>query len=184
MGLQDPCFSKKMKISKSSGVTYVELLVTIAIIGIVSALAIAGYVGGEQRQRVVYAAQQIEQDIRKVQTLSLAGKKDNAASQRPCGYGIKFDNNAASYVLFRDMPDCSSSNKIYDSGEKLGETVQLPKDLKIVFTGSSPKNVYYSIPFAEVFVDGVSLVGETIDVTNSSFTKTITIKNTGEVSVN
>lgn len=171
----------------SKGISYVEIIVTVAIIGIVAVLVIAGYVGGEQRQRVIYAAQQIEQDIRKVQALSLAGKKDNAASQRPCGYGIKFDNNATSYVLFRDMPDCSSNDKKYVSGEEVGEEMQLPKDLKITFSGSSPKNVYYSIPFAEVFVDGAALAlsgTTTIDITNSSFTKTITIKGTGEVSVN
>lgn len=174
----------------SKGISYVEIIVTVAIIGIVAVLAIASYVGGEQRQRVIYAAQQIEQDIRKVQALSLAGKKDDAASQRPCGYGIKFDNNATSYVLFRDMPnpDCSvsNSNKEYDGvGERVGETAQLPSGLKIQFNPGSEKNIYYNIPFAEVFVDGAALSGTTtIDITNSSFTKTITIKDTGEVSVN
>lgn len=169
----------------SKGISYVEIIVTVAIIAIVSVLAIAGYVGGEQRQRVAYAVQQIEQDIRKVQRLSLAGKKDNAVSQRPCGYGIKFDNNSTSYVLFRDMPNCSVNNKTYDVGEKVGETAQLPSGLKIQFSSGSEKNIYYSIPFAEVFVDGATLSGTTtIDITNSSFTKTITIKDTGEVSVN
>lgn len=201
MGLQDPCFSKKMKIYKSLGVTYVELLVTVAIIGIVSVLAIASYVGGEQRQKVTFAVHQIEQDIRRTQALSLAGKKDSTTADRPCGYGVKFILNSGSYTLFRELPigtDCSDSgirNKEYNTsaGEEIENgLVSLPADITVTSItkdaiSAGDINIFYTVPFAQIFFDADSSATSEVNVqirNKSGFTKNIVIKKSGEISIN
>lgn len=175
------------------------MLVTIAIIGVVTAFVVANYLGSEQRQRVIYSTHQVEQDIRRMQAWSLAGKKDNAGADRPCGYGVKFDKNASSkYILFRDPGSVCPGDRIFTGASETIEngSVNLPSNLKInqitliandsTTTTPNSINIFYDIPFAAFFVDNSSNFKEAdIQINNTSgFTKTIFIKSSGEISIN
>lgn len=201
---------KYLHFSFSKGVSYVELAVTVAIIGVVASIAIANYVGSEQKQKVVYAIQQIEQDARKMQTLSLAGKKENSnsATPRPCNFGMRFDNNSGSetsYILFKEVE--LGCDKIYDNSNPDDSQIEnspisLPKDVvigsirtfredgagHIQFDGITTfgfVDVTYEVPFAALSFLNDPLIARTeIQIKNSSgFNKILIINNKGEVSI-
>lgn len=188
---------KSISSRQSSGLSYVEIIVTVAIIGIVTVIAIANYVGGEQRKQVEYGARQLTQDIRKMQALSLAGKKDNndANTPRPCGYGVYLNASTlpSSYTLFREDGSGACANiYVEEMNQEIERSpIQLPKDVvvgDIAIRGTGGYNkvsVLYDIPFAKVFVNGVALdvtdeVG--IEVKIDTSVKNIVIKGNGEIS--
>lgn len=186
----------KYYFSFNQGVSYIEIMVTIAVISIVSTVVITDYSRSEQRKKVIYTAQQIEQDIRKAQIFSLTGKKNSVISERPCGYGVSFTKNSSLYTVFQEL--CAGSNKVYDAGEEI-ENISLLNHTIInnlsvydpagVLTGSpNSLNVFFNIPFADIFInntDKATFSRVEIEITNNAgFNKILTIKNNSEVSAN
>jgi len=187
-------------LNNSSGVTYIELMITTVIIAAITLLGLASYRGGEERDRIIYTVHQVAQDIQRMQALSLAGRKPTSGSERPCGYGIRFIKGASanSYVLFREMPtgtDCSNAgtrNKQYDAGEEIENgIVRFPSQVYVVnlhrqgSTFYNNYNIFFTTPFARNFGgENGAIVEGTEDINivigNSTFTKTVSAANDGE----
>lgn len=198
---------KSISSRQSSGLSYVEIIVTVAIIGIVTVVAIANYVGGKQRKQVEYGARQLTQDIRKMQALSLAGKKidENLATPRPCGYGfflrrrnLSMGYTGTTYKLFLEPGEGECDNG-QGADNQVIEEITLPTGVYIKRVGGTNRagvvrmsrsqlNIFYKIPFSEVFSrnEDESLDPSKelkIELTNDKLTKTVVIKGSGEVRV-
>lgn len=90
-------------ISKSSqrGITMIELLVSIAIFAIVTAVVLVGFVGSRKHGELRLAADQLVNDLRRLQTAAIAGQA--VGGSVPKGFGLTIDfTNARQYHLFAD----------------------------------------------------------------------------------
>ena len=117
--------------SNLSGMTLIELITSVALIGIISAVFIANYRTGIKRTDLVMTIQTAVADIRLAQAnaLGLIKYEDEVPAG---GWGAYFSAAASSsYVIFADK----NNNGRFDSGENTeasgGRTVQLPANIRI-----------------------------------------------------
>jgi len=108
--------------NSQKGLTLTELLVVTGIILIMSAVVLPTWNRGRERLKVIRAAYQLNQDIRRAQELTLANAE---CKQCACSdgdgarsYGLYFDmSQKDSYILFQDC----NGNKVYNPGEEKEE---------------------------------------------------------------
>lgn len=111
-----------------SGVTLIELMVSISIIGLLSGLFVTNYHSANKRSSLVLSAQKIASDIRVAQNNTL-GLKSFDTQPSPF-WGVYFDKSLNYYYIFADLPVSNYYNKFYDSGE-LYRRIDFPKDISI-----------------------------------------------------
>lgn len=128
-----------LKAEKSSlgGFTIIEMLVSVAIIGMISGIFLVNYRGTNRRSELVGAAQKFASDARLAQNYSLGLKKADIADANPPagGWGIYINRASTSYVLFADK-NAPSGNRQYDNGEKVRE-IFFPKGVTVATNGIS-----------------------------------------------
>jgi type II secretion system protein H len=84
------------------GATLFEMLVVMAIIGIIAILVLAGYRTAQKNYALSGASQRLMADFRQAQGMAIAGAE--VAGYSPQGYGI-YIQNANFYLLFIKMID-------------------------------------------------------------------------------
>ncbi len=174
------------------GFTLIELVVSVAVIVIISAIALANYRFGGDINDLNNSAQELSVNIRRIQHLALSAAQFGSNVPQG-GYGIYFDKNnyASSYILFAD----SDSDRNYDSPSELideGE-INLKRGIKIndIKTGGvslATTSITFLPPDPEIFINGATSTTSTeitlcIEKNCSQYTKKIIITNTGKVEI-
>lgn len=93
----------RIKTKKQGGFTLVELLIVISIIGVLSALLMANFIGVRQRAR----DSQRKSDLRQIQSALELYKSDSSSSTYPSAVPNATCSN--SRVLIADSADCNST---------------------------------------------------------------------------
>ncbi len=92
--------------------TLIELIVVVAIVGLISGLFLAHYHSGEQVSDLQTYTQKIVSILKQAQSWALTGQETNGL--RP-GYGIYF-SDSQTYFLFADLDDRRvASSPLYSS---------------------------------------------------------------------
>ena len=152
------------------GFTLVELLVSIAIIGILTAAVVASSPAAKQGFAIMRSSQGLAQDIRRAQIKATAMKEIGGSS--PKGYGIYLATNASSsYILFADQDGNHTYN---DKEDILIETINLETDVKIsALSSGSSLNIVFEPPNPTVWVNNSSSSFSTITLhLENNITKT------------
>lgn len=156
------------------GFSLTEILVSIAIIGILSGIGIQAFVASRQRARLEEDVAKVVQALRKAQNSALAPSRSSAtginSNETLCAIGVNITSSTIQTIYNTvstiNPNNCDSTNRPY------GTTAQLNYasiDLNRV--------IIFDIPFAErlssdssviLSLDGVS---KTITVTNSGLIK-------------
>ncbi len=102
---------------KKSGFTLIELIVSTAVIAMVTGIFLANYSSTNRRTDLTMTAQKLVTDIRLAQNyaLGLARYGSSGSTNVPAGgWGIHFDLlNNKQYIVFAD----DNNNRLYDGGE-------------------------------------------------------------------
>ncbi len=141
----------KKNFQKQAGFTFVELLVSISIIALMSALFFANYRGAGIGVDLSAAAQEIVSRIRVAQNYSLGTKKFNNLTPLG-GWGVYFDyeNTNNEYIIFADL----DGDYIYDTGEEYS-TSYLPRNVIInSMSKSGPVNIVFLPPDPRTYING------------------------------
>ncbi len=123
--------------SKQNGITLIEAILVLAILGGVSTMVILDFRRSEQRFALQNAVQQLSLDIRRAQAFTLQAREEGGSV--PARYGIYIDNTGPgnSYVLFQDSDD----DEIYDAPGELLETMTFPRSIQFPSLVASLRNV-------------------------------------------
>ena len=199
---------KKKKIKKENGVTLIELLISIAIIIILSSITFIDYRGEEKKLNLERSAFKLVQDLRGIEAKTGAefeGCKDkngNYDKDYKYQYGAYFNiNNKNKYILFADCngnyqyDDDENTDKIIDKVIDGGE-IELEKGIEMESISFIIKNtssitdslcIVFTLPDPVVTINNNKNVnsGEIeLKIKDSSETKTITIYKTGLIEIN
>lgn len=124
---------------KKQGATLIEVLTSVAIIGIISAIFITNYNQAGRQSNLQLATQLVITDIRFAQANALGLVEYSGASPQG-GWGIYFNSQEPfnqEYRIFADI----NANKRYDSGEDEaslgGRVISLPSQIVIDSVGTS-----------------------------------------------
>ena len=111
----------------NSGFSIIELVVSVAIIGMMAGLFFTNYRGGGIKTDLIGTVQKLASDIRLAQNFSLGTKEFNGITPRG-GWGVHIDNNSNNYFIFAD----DNGNYEYDEdNDEKYSTIQLPANLII-----------------------------------------------------
>lgn len=113
-----------------TGFTLIELIVTMAVLLVITTISLAGYPEFNQRVALKKTVQEIALVIRQAQAYGLGVKEYEPGSGVYPGYGVKFNlAEPAKFVLFADLND----DKVYSSViDGLTETFKIKSGDKIV----------------------------------------------------
>ncbi|NTW22354.1 prepilin-type N-terminal cleavage/methylation domain-containing protein [Candidatus Falkowbacteria bacterium] len=122
-------------IRSGAGFTFIEMSVSVTIIGLLATLFVTNYRSAERQQRLYTAADQLVSDIRLMQSYALGAKKHEG--QVPLGgWGVHLDaTDPANYSLYADT--CASGIGTYEVACATGtpdaiiKTGKLPRDVRI-----------------------------------------------------
>lgn len=116
---------------KRKGFTIIEMVITVAVISLLSGIVVGYSQRNESRLNLVRAVNQFILDFQRVQHLSMllySGIQSDSNRESICGWGIYFtedydsvtiDNPLDKYIIFSDICEPSSNlgNLLYDSNE-------------------------------------------------------------------
>jgi prepilin-type N-terminal cleavage/methylation domain-containing protein len=162
------------------GFSLVEILVSVAIIGILSGIGIQAFSASRERARLEEDVSKVVRAIRKAQNSALAPSRSTATgifnNQKICSIVLRVDKNISNnltlyYTVVNNSGVCTSvadavnNNKSYGSPDKLNYS-----------TINSSTNFIFSIPFANTTQKSVKL-------TRGNVSKTITVTDQGLIKV-
>ena len=171
-------------LNKKNGFTMIELLIVMAIIGIVATIVLPSYNKARNSKDLHLGREQISSDIRMAQNYSFNILKFDGAFPEG-GYGIHFDiGNPKKYIIFADKGP--SPNQTYDAGEKFQE-LELPRSVKISSlkvdgSDANPIDIVFKPPYGKVFIwsGGSFYTKLEIEIKNNDGkTRTIKVENSG-----
>ncbi len=175
-----------MQILRQNGFTLIEMLVSIAILALLSTVIIANYRAGQRQVNVQNAANQLASDLRVAQNYTLSGKENASGNFPTGGWGVHLVNGNASYILFAD----NNGNYTYDAGEEF-KTLNLPNKtqisaIQINGSDTSPLDIVFEPPDPTTYIDGTKNNNDaeiTLIETDSSKTKKVKVNCFGLIEV-
>ncbi len=188
---QTKIVTERFSIKKSgAGFTLLEILVTIAVIGIVSSVVFMGKSQEEEKLALKLGAFTLSQNIREMQEKALAAENVvcPTPSFKPCGFGMHFETNHDVYTPFIDCSDnCDNSSHKLTSGDKILLDVSLGAKIKICSLPSSSWDLVFSPPDPVVYLNSIKW-GDQAAITlclksKPSQTKDIKLNNAGKIEI-
>jgi len=162
-----------------------ELLVVVAIIAILTLVALINYPAARKQLALQRSASQLAQDIRRVQEMALAAEEfpDCTNPNYRYGYGVYFHmTNPKEYILFADC----NGNENYNSGvDKMvgGGILKFEQGIEVNTLSPSPLSVIFTPPDPIVKIIGDNNLGEIVLINNQGQTKTIKVSKAGLIYV-
>jgi prepilin-type N-terminal cleavage/methylation domain-containing protein len=166
------------------GFSLVEILVSVAIIGILSGIGIQAFSASRERGRLEEDVSKVVQAIRKAQNAALAPSRSTATgirnNQKICSIVLRADKNTSNslntyYTVVNNLGKCTSVQDAVDNNKSYGSPDKLNYS-----TINSSSNFIFSIPFAETAEQSVIL---TRGDASNQISKTITVTDKGLIKV-
>lgn len=149
-------FEEKKILSK--GVTLIEFILVIFIIGLVSTVTLLNYRGFGKEFNLERSSQRLAQEVRKTLEMSTSAESLNGDPGFKGGYGLHFfsiGENNVSYIIFVDNND----DKNYDLGDSTIRTVELEAGVEIWTISAdgspmSPLSIVFFPPDPKIYIGG------------------------------
>jgi len=151
------------------GFTLTELLVVMAITGILAGAVLVNYRGASRNYALDQGIQQLISDLRRAQNMSMSGVSIDDVTGY-CGYGLVINSGSpASYILYVDKkpggsPCGSSNNKYAGEEDDIIETISLPDGVAIDPV-TPALDILFKYPEPTAYINQVSNPGTSGTVT-------------------
>lgn len=162
------------------GFTYIELIVSVFIIALMTGLFMVNYNNTNKRSQLGMIKQKLVSDIRLAQNYSLGSKTYNGLDTPSGGWGVHFKiDNPSEYIIFADK----INNQVYNPPEAM-ETKILPAGITIDSLYTSSQGNVNTIDIVFFPPDPVTYVNNST-ITNAQITLRENINNsTAVITVN
>lgn len=170
-------------------VTLVEMMVVIAIIGIITGVTIVSFQSGKSSSRLQAAQREVAATIKLAQSYALQGKAQGGVT--PCGYGFRFSDSSHYEIFYNPSGGSTCEAKNNDPSQRqwidagstpAAESLELNNGVTL---SSSVLNtqIYFTVPHANEYNSAGNLYAssQTLTFNFSGTTKTITINPGGHV---
>lgn len=170
------------------GFTLAEMLVTVAIVSLISTIVVAGYRAGEKKYTLQSAAQQLLADLRRAQNMALA---PSIYDSYVPGMGISFNLSTPDKYLFFLDGRGDGGDKIYGINDKIidfGE-ISLPARVKIKdiilanLVSDNKLSIFFEPPDPTTYLNGKNDSGVAaiiiLELEGENITKSISIRASG-----
>ena len=144
-------FSKRIKSKR--GMTIIELLTTVAIIGIVAAMAVPRFQIAYERIRFRAANREITSNIRLARSYAVSTKNQ---------HGVYFDPTSLSYILFKDLVNTGAMQ--YDVGDSIINADTLPPEFSFLGTDNINNSIVFRSNGSTSATVNVISMAETPDI--------------------
>lgn len=140
----------------NKGFSFIELMIVIGIFMIIFIVSYQGLINNRQIEEFRLTNEQVASDIRKVQTMTLAGISSEDLGN--IAYGIYFDETAPSnYIIFKN----SNDNKNYEPGvDEIIQTIAFPEPISLSDVGPDTPDpitnltILFSPPKPTIYING------------------------------
>ncbi len=183
------------QINNQKGLSIIELMTVIAIIGILTSVAVIGWRERGEGLALKRSAHQLSQDIRKVQELAMRAEDFEGTISRG-GFGIRLIGGVSYYILFAD---CNASRSYNATGgaanckiatianpfpEQL-EIRELEEGVKVISVSPSPATITFIPPAPSVSINNFHPTYTSVIITLgiNGLTRNITVNNAGLVAI-
>lgn len=139
-----------IKLKQNDGFSFIELVVMIAIVGLLATTVFINFSGVNFVKNQEAAILDFNYSIRKIQNYSLIGKK-NVQNAVPVAYGIYIINDKK-YNLFLDYND----DKVFGQDDVLLQSIDLPDGITISPSGGT---ITAAVPEGSFCYDDNNLIG-------------------------
>jgi len=123
------------KIRTGKGFTLIEIMVTVSIIGIVTAVSMVSMSGMKSRKEVEGAARTLAAAVREAQNYALSGKNIRENGDIPCQFRVRVDGSSSYSVEQANSDSCATF---------FGQSVTLQNNVNV-----SGGTVYFQVPRGE-----------------------------------
>ena len=139
------------QIFKSEGFTVVEIIVVLAIIGVITSIIIFNIGSERKNSALLRSAQNLSLNLRQVENYALSSKVFKTEGV-PCGWGIHFSGTGStSYIIFADLvvsaASCSNQDFVRNpDGSEDFEAVNLESGITISGLSNGLSDVIFIPP--------------------------------------
>ena len=177
---------KQYKLNNKFGFSLIELMTVIAIIGIMTSIAVPYYTQNRDSKALSFGMEQIVSDIRMVQNYAYS-ILETGGSYPSGGYGVNFLVDSNEYIIFADK----DGDMEYSGVNEKVSLVKLSRGVKIVslkINGTEDSNgeinLVFTPPYGKVFIDTKNQISSNfinleITVSNAVGSKNVTMSSSG-----
>lgn len=160
---------------KNLGFTLIEMLVVIAIIGIVSVSIFLSFRTGQKQYSLDQSAQRLILNLRRAQSMGMNALKQEG--NLVYGYGVYTNNN--SYLIFYNLNQSEGTTYVQGTSQIL-ETINLSSTITL-----SPlaQSVFFAPPDPKTYINGVFDENnlKQFNLTQEGKTRTVKIYGSGRI---
>jgi prepilin-type N-terminal cleavage/methylation domain-containing protein len=160
----------KSKLSSKLGVTLIELLITVVIIGIVSSMAMPRFQSAWERIRVRSVNRDIVSTLRLARSMAITDKAP---------YGVYIDSDLRTITLFKDLVDAGVV--LFEPGDSVVRVDTLPPEFTYLSTDMDNNVLVFRPNGSADFVGGGNIVAMANTETLTSIFQHNILASTGRV---